>query len=294
MWRRRTCARNTSPSSSSAAAEPGSPPRCCWPARASTTCSSARARARRTCRRRTCSTSGRWRSSRTAASPTRSRAQHAGRADGGHRLLRGLRRTGRRVRPSARAARGVGRRRRERELARGEPVAPAQPPADPPRADPQGGRRSSSRRDGSASTTSCSSSSRTTTACRALVRDNGTGERVRGALRLPARRGRRTALRGPDRRQLRGAGRRDADGDAARERRLLALGARPRRPDPLDRLAAERDADRDGADGARALGAGLGGVGHPPELPGRRPARAVGREGRGRRPRARSACPTCR
>ena len=37
--------------------------------------------------------------------------------------------------------RGVGRRRRRRRLARGVPVAPAQPPADPPRAAAQGPRR---------------------------------------------------------------------------------------------------------------------------------------------------------
>ena len=121
---------------------------------------------------------------------------------------------------------------------------------------------------------------------RALVRDNGTGERVPRALRLPARRGRRTAAaRRRSASSYEGLGRRDADGDAARHRRPLALGERPRRPDPLDRLAAGRHAGRDGPDGAGALGTRLRGVGHPPQLPGRRPPRAVRRAGRGRRAR---------
>jgi 2,4-dichlorophenol 6-monooxygenase len=41
------------------------------------------------------------------------------------------------------------------------------------------------------------------------------------------------------------------------------------RADPLDLLAAGRRAGGDGPDGAAAVGPGLGGVGDPPELPGR-------------------------
>ena len=62
-------------------------------------------------------------------------------------------------------------------------------------------------------------------------------------------------------------------------------GRRRRRPDPLDALAADRRRRRDGPDGPGALGPALRGVGHPPQLPGRRPARAVRRAGRGRRAR---------
>ena len=65
---------------------------------------------------------------------------------------------------------------------------------------------------------------------------------VHGALRLPDRRRRRPPRREPDRRRVRGARRRHRDRDAARERRLLALGARSRRPDPLDPLPRQRDA----------------------------------------------------
>ena len=70
-----------------------------------------------------------------------------------------------------------------------------------------------------------------------------------------------------DRRRLRRPRRGDPDGDAPRHRRLLALGDRPRRPDPLDLLAAGRASWRDGPDGSRALGPRLRGVGHPPQLP---------------------------
>ena len=74
----------------------------------------------------------------------------------------------------------------------------------------------------------------------ALVRDNGTGESysVRCDYLLGADGGRRVGE--PDRRHLRGPRRGDRDSDAARERRLLALGARPRRPDPLDPLPPDR------------------------------------------------------
>ena len=81
----------------------------------------------------------------------------------------------------------------------------------------------------------------------------------------------------------------DADGDAARLGADFSRWAQD--PDVLIRWIFSPQAGvmrGDGADGARALGPGLRGVGDPPQLPRRRPARAVRRAGRGRRaPRAR-------
>ena len=126
------------------------------------------------------------------------------------------------------------------QLARGEPVAAAQPPADPARADPQGAAPSGSRRAASASTTSCSSSSRTTTACARVVRDNGTGEEyvVRCEYLLGADGGRRCAAQiGVS---YEGLGVLTADRDAARQRRLLAAGRAD--PDVLIRWIASPQA----------------------------------------------------
>ena len=73
---------------------------------------------------------------------------------------------------------------------------------------------------------------------RASIRDNASGRRyeVRCQYLLGADGGRR--VRQPDRRRVRRARRGDADRDAARVRRLLAVGERPRRADPVDLLAA--------------------------------------------------------
>ena len=119
---------------------------------------------------------------------------------------------------------------------------------------------------------------------RATIRDNASGRALRGALPVPARGGRRAARRRPDRRRVRGARRDHADRDAARVRRLLAVGEGSRRADPLDLLPADRRPGGDGPDGARAVGTRLGGVGDPPELPGRRSPGPVRRAGRSRRP----------
>ena len=196
------------------------------------------------------------------------RARHAAGADGGDGVLRGPGRS----RPGLRAPPGpageLGRRRGGRELAGGEPVAAAEPAADPPRAAaegpgggalarpdplrpradrPRAGRRGRAGRDP-----------------RQRLRPP-----LRGALPVPARRGRGAAGGQPDRRRVRGARRGDADRDAARVRRLLALGEGSGRADPLDLLAAGRRAGGDGPDGAAAVGPAVRGVGDPPELPGR-------------------------
>ena len=63
-----------------------------------------------------------------------------------------------------------------------------------------------------------------------------------------------------------------------------ALGARSGRADPLDLLPAGRRPGGDGPDGAGAVGTPVGGVGNPPELPGRRSPGPVRRAGRSRRP----------
>ena len=181
------------------------------------------------------------------------------------------------------------------QLARGEPVAPAQPSADPSRADPQGRRRDALAGPRSASTTSCSSSSRTRTACRRSIRDNGTGEEYVGA--LPSTCSARTAdascasMIGVG---YEGLGVLTQTATLHVTADFSRVGRRSRRPHPLDRLAAGRRAGRHGPDGPRALGARLGGVGHPPQLPGRRPQRAVRRAGRGRRSRGDRARPTPR
>ncbi len=73
---------------------------------------------------------------------------------------------------------------------------------------------------------------------------------VRGALPVPARRGRGAAGGRSDRSRLRGARRGDADRDAARVRRLLTLGEGSGRADPVDLLAVGRRAGGDGPDGA--------------------------------------------
>ncbi len=102
----------------------------------------------------------------------------------------------------------------------------------------------------------------------ALVRDNGSGDTytVRSQYLIGADGGRRVAgLIGVE---YEGLGRRDEDRDPARERRLLGLGGRSRRPHPLDFLPRQRDDGGDGADGAGDVGAQLGGVGDSSELPG--------------------------
>ena len=66
------------------------------------------------------------------------RAQHAAGADGGDGVLRRLRRSRPGLRAPPGAAGVLGRRRGGRELAGGEPVAAAEPAADPPRAAAEG------------------------------------------------------------------------------------------------------------------------------------------------------------
>ena len=90
---------------------------------------------------------------------------------------------------------------------------------------------------------------------RAEVRDNASGRQyvVRCQYLLGADGG--PAGGQPGRRRVRGARRDHADRDAARVRRLLAVGEGPGRADPLDLLTAGRRAGGDGADGAAAVGA---------------------------------------
>jgi 2,4-dichlorophenol 6-monooxygenase len=90
---------------------------------------------------------------------------------------------------------------------------------------------------------------------RATVRDNTSGRRyvVRCQYLLGADGGRRIASLA--RRRVRGARCGDADRDAARVRRLLAVGEGSGRPDPLDLLAAGRRPGGDGPDGAGSGGA---------------------------------------
>ena len=103
---------------------------------------------------------------------------------------------------------------------------------------------------------------------RATIRDNASGRQygVRCRYLIGADGGRRGQ---PDRRRLRGARGDHADRDAARLRRLLALGEGPGRPDPLDLLPAGRRPGGDGPDGTGSVGPRVRGVGDPPELPGR-------------------------
>ena len=165
----------------------------------------------------------------------------------------------------------LGGRRRERDLACGEPVAPAQPPADPARADPEGRRGAALA--GPDPLQPRAARARAGRGRRArVVRDNGTGEEYRGALRVPARRGRRAACA-----PARSAWTYEGLG-VVTETATLHVTADfsrwARDPDVLIRWIASPqagDADRHGPDGARALGTRLGGVGHPPELPGGRP-----------------------
>ena len=69
------------------------------------------------------------------------RARHAGGEHAAHRVLRGLRGRGSRVRPPDRAARVVGSRRARPRLGLRESVPPGQPAADPAGTDPEGARR---------------------------------------------------------------------------------------------------------------------------------------------------------
>ena len=244
------------------------------------------ARAPPTCRRPTCSTSGRWRSSRTAASPTRS-------PSAARRPSRWRRRPTTPASPAPTRTTGGG----SRGSSPGAPAArtsywrAASPwrqlnlpqirlepilKAGAERLSPGRIRFNHELLELEQDDDGVTRASSATTA-------RGEEYAVRCDYLLGADGGRRVAGQiGVD---VRGPRRGDADRDAARERRLLALGARPRRPHPLDPLAAGRDAGRDGPDGAGALGARLRGVGDPPQLPGRRPAGAVRREGRGRRAR---------
>ena len=91
------------------------------------------------------------------------------------------------------------------------------------------------------------------------VRASGPRQRLRPPVRrplpVPHRRGRRPAGGQPDRRRIRRARGDHADRDAARLRRLLALGEGPGRTDPVDLLAAGRRPGGDGPDGAASGGA---------------------------------------
>ena len=171
-----------------------------------------------------------------------------------------------------------------RELARRERVASAQPSADPPRAAAQGPRRGAVSRQNPLQPRAAGTGAGRRRRNRPRARPRRRA-RVLRALPVSAGRRRRAPRRPGGGRDLRGTWCRHGDRHPARGRRLLRLGRGPGRPDPLDLLATDGGHGSDGPDGARALGAGLRGVGHPHQLSGQRPARAVGREGRSGRAR---------
>ena len=104
---------------------------------------------------------------------------------------------------------------------------------------------------------------------RATIRDTATGREyaVASQYLVGADGGRTVAgLIGVD---VRGPRRGDADRDTARLGGPVTVGAGPRRADPVDLLTAGRNPGRAGPDGTGQLGTALGGMGDPPQLPGR-------------------------
>ena len=130
----------------------------------------------------------------------------------------------------------------------------------------------------------------------AVIRERDARTRVQRPRAVRDRRRRGPHDPGSGRHRLRGPRRPRPHRDDPCHGGLLSAGRRPGCASPLDPLAAGGDRRGDGADGTRALGHGLRGVGDPPQLPARRSrARSPTRRSRATfGPRSASAITRCR